>query len=184
MKRLMATLLAAFMLMPVAGAALSDGTPDKAARLLEQLKRTDDPLRAQALREKLHKAWIAAGPVSAQVLLKEAAQAQAAGLRDTALKLLRLVTRRWPDYAEGHYRLAFFLWQTGDTRAALEALDRLLKAQPDHFPALSLKVRLLLESRQEKKALAACRALTQRFANWREMRRRCERLRWRLEQDV
>ncbi len=179
MRHLPTTILGLLLLVGMAGA---ETLP--AQKLVQQLKKTTDPEQAERLRERLQRAWLDAGPTSAQVLLKQAARAQGAGLVDTAEQLLRLTVRRWPDYAEARYRLAFLLWQRGRTDAALHQLDRLLARQPEHFPAASLRVRLLLEQQQPKQALAACRALLHVYPNWQEMRRRCQRLHWRLEQDA
>ena len=184
MKWLLITLL---MFIPAVAPAAEQTTHapgSKVQELLERLKKVEDPALAEKLRDQVQQAWIAEGPMSAQVLLKEAASAQAAGLVETAEKLLRLAVRRWPDYAEARYRLAFLLWQTDRTAAALRALDALLARKPDHFPALALKVRLLMERKQPKRALEACARLRQRFPHWREVQRRCERLQWRVEQNI
>ncbi|GEM_PF-6274847 len=171
--------------MPAEDKATTDrATTSAAHQLLRQLKQERDPARAAALREKLQKAWIAAGPISAQVLLKQAESAQAAGLLGTAEELLRLAVRRWPDYAEARFRLAFFLWQTQRPQQALSMLDELLQRQPDHFPALLLRVRLLRALEDNEQALHACRTLLQRFPHWREMQQRCQRLQWRVEQSL
>jgi len=158
--------------------------PDEAARLLTELKKADDPTRAKTLREKLQRLWIEQGPISAQVLLKEAARAQADGLVDTARALLDLVVKRWPDYAEGRFRRAFLLWQLNETESALAETDAILRRMPAHFPALVLKVRILLMAKREKEALRACKRLLAEYPHWQEMRQRCARIRWRLEQET
>ena len=155
-----------------------------AAALLKQLQTEKDEKVAKRLREKLIRTWIEQGPVSAQVLLKEAARAQADGLVETAQKLLDLAVKRWPDYAEARFRRAFLLWQRGRDAEALAEVDALLTRQPLHFPALTLKVRILLAVERLKEAAAACERVTQAFPHWREMKQRCERLRWRLEQET
>jgi len=156
----------------------------KTARLLEQLQTEKDPQAAKALRDRLIEAWIAEGPVSAQVLLKVAARAQADGLVETAQRLLDLTVRRWPDYAEARFRRAFLLWQRGRDDEALAELNALLARRPLHFPALTLKVRILLSAERTKEAAAACEKVTRAFPHWREMKRRCRRLQWRLEQET
>ncbi len=156
----------------------------EADRLLDRLRTEKDPRAAKALREKLIEAWLAEGPVSAQVLLKEAARAQADGLVETAQRLLDLAVRRWPDYAEARFRRAFLLWQRGRETQALAELDALLARQRMHFPALTLKVRILLSAERVKEAAAACEKVARTFPHWQEMKRRCQRLRWRLEQET
>ena len=173
------------MLIPAAAVAAEQPAPgSKAQKLLERLKQAEDPALAEKLREQVQQAWIAEGPMSAQVLLKEATSAQASGLVETAERLLRLAVRRWPDYAEARFRLAFLLWQTGRETEALRVLDALLQRKPEHFPALSLKVRLLLEQQKLREALKSCQILQRQLPRWRQWQRRCQRLQWRVGQDA
>ncbi len=157
---------------------------DNSTTLLKKLQTEKDQETAEKLRRKLIRAWIEQGPVSAQVLLKEAARAQADGLVETAQKLLDLAVKRWPDYAEARFRRAFLLWQRGRDAEALAEIDALLARQPLHFPALTLKVRILLAAERLKEAAAACERVTKAFPYWQEMKQRCERLHWRLEQET
>ena len=172
--------------MPPVPPALPDERPDARtiATLLRQLKQTRDPDRAEILRKRLLMAWLAAGSASARALLQQAARAQADGLTELAERLLNLVVKRWPDYEEGRLRRAFLRWQLGRREAALADLDAILARNPDHFPSLVLKVRILGDAERLKEAVRACRQLLERFPHWREMRHRCQRLQLRLEREA
>ena len=175
-------------LLLTAGPARADNTPamqqraDDVATLLKRLQAEKDPQAAEALRERIIRLWIAEGTASAQVLLQEAARAQADGLVETAQRLLDLAVRRWPDYAEARFRRAFLLWQRGRDEQALAEAEALLVRHPLHFPALALKMRILLAAERFEEAAAACEKIMQAFPHWQEMKRRCQRLQWRLEQ--
>ena len=166
--------------------ALRDEQHDRRtiATLLRQLKETRDADRAEVLRKKLLAAWLASGTASARALLQQAARAQADGLTELAERLLNLVVKRWPDYEEGRFRRAFLRWQLGREQAALADVDAILARNPDHFPSLVLKVRILSDAERLKEAVQACRQLLMRFPHWREMRQRCQRLQLRLEREA
>ena len=152
--------------------------------LLEQLRKEDDPARAEALRSRLTTAWTAAGPASAQALLKEAARAQADGLIDTARRLYDLVVRRWPQYEDGHFRRALFLWQLEKDDAALAELDDLLARNPDYFPALVLRIHILRRARRLREALRACDRLRVISPRWDAWHNRCRRMRLKVRRDA
>ena len=171
-------------LLLLAASAGAEQQKPQAQALLERLRTTGDPAQAEKLREKLRKAWLAQGSASAQVLLAEAARAQADGLVETAGRLLDLVVKRWPDYLAGRFRRAVLLWQRGREEAALAELDAILKRQPAYFPAAMLKVRLLEERWDFGRALRACRKAQRQFPAWQTLQRRCRGLQWRVEQDA
>lgn len=129
--------------------------------LLARLHLAEEGPEAARLAQAVRKRWVAQGPYSARLLLRQAGRAEAAGYAETAADLRDLVVSQWPDYAFGWYRRALARFAAGDLAGALADLDRVLALQPLHFDALVAKGRVLLVMRRyEKAADAFAQALT------------------------
>jgi tetratricopeptide (TPR) repeat protein len=81
---------------------------------------------------------------------------------DTALLVARSIVDKWPDYAAGWERLAFF---SKDNKEILDAVARGLAAHPDPFTRDSLRMRRALVANAQGRTADAIKALEKMLAD-------------------
>ncbi len=120
--------------------------------LFAQLYLAEDEKTAAVVAQSIRELLARPESASAQVLMMQAERALKADQTGIARDLLDLVTRRWPDYAEGWYRRGLARFMDDDLEGALADLNRALALEPRHFEALMTKAAILQELKRLKEA--------------------------------
>ena len=102
--------------------------------------------------------WSRSGSHSMDLLLLRAQEALNAAEGQAALEHATALTDHAPDFAEGWNVLAMAYFQSGYYGPALDALQRTVTLNPDHFEALSGLGTILVELGDEAGALKALKA--------------------------
>ncbi len=174
---------------PVPGrpAVTKDAAPSR-ADLLDglhaRLYLAKDGPQAKVIARTIRELWLKAGTDTAVLLLTQAGKALKAGQGETALRILDLVVRRWPDYAEGWHRRAVTRYMLGDARGALRDLDKVLSLEPRHFEALFTKAAILQELKRPAAAMEAYRAALLIYPGMTPAREALKALELKLDQTI
>ncbi len=104
--------------------------------LLEQLSVAEDSVSAQRLETQLIAEWSKSGSPAMDLLLKRGHDALEVTKVDAAIEHFRALTDHAPDFAEGWHGLALAYFQAERFGVAMEALERTLALNPNHFAAL------------------------------------------------
>jgi len=143
----------------------------------------DDP-QAGVIARTIRELWVRAGTDTAVLLITQAKKAMKAGQGKLALRILDLVVRRWPDYAEGWNRRAVTRYMLGDARGALKDLDKVLALEPRHFEALFTRAAILQELKRRLAAMEACRAALLIYPGMKPAREVLRALELNLDRDI
>jgi len=103
-------------------------------QLLRALKE-EDPAVHDMARRGLEHLWFHAAGAEAYSMMETAYQAGEGVEAKSAVPLLDRLTRKYPGYAEGWNRRAAVLWKLGEYRQSMEACERALKLNPNHYGA-------------------------------------------------
>lgn len=109
---------------------------DRAARLLEELSRAENATAAQRLETQVIDEWSKSGSASMDLLLKRGRDALEVEKAEAAVEHFRALTDHAPDFAEGWHGLALAYYQAERFGPAMDALERVLALNPQHFGAL------------------------------------------------
>ncbi len=130
-------------------------------RLFAQLRLAGDERAAKLLERAIQTLWLRSGSPTADLLMKQAADAMEKQQFGAALIILDTVVELNPDYAEGWNRRATLHFMRGDYTSSLSDIDQVLALEPRHFGALSGQGAILKENGEGRKALRALRRARQ-----------------------
>lgn len=114
----------------------SGATEGETGSLLDKLRAAQTETEAQRLENQILLEWSKSGSQAMDLLLKRGRDALQIRDADTAAEHFRALTDHAPDFAEGWYGLALVLVEQDRIGPALDALERTLALNPDHFGAL------------------------------------------------
>lgn len=109
---------------------------ERAAELMAELAQAEDANGAERLERQIYREWSKSGSAAMDLLLKRGRDAMEVGEVEVALSHLRALTDHAPDFAEGWHALALAFYQAEQLGPAMDALERVLALNPDHFGAL------------------------------------------------
>ncbi|MBV2358204.1 hypothetical protein KUH32_00315 [Thalassococcus sp. CAU 1522] len=115
--------------------SLPAGAQD-AATLLEQLSQAEDDSAAARLERSVMREWSKSGSAAMDLLLKRGRDALEVNQTGEAIEHLTALTDHAPDFAEGWHALALAYYQAEMLGPTMDALERTLALNPDHFGAL------------------------------------------------
>lgn len=110
-------------------------TAQDASDLLQQLREAE-PAQAQRAANRVINAWSKSGSAAMDLLLKRGRDALDVKKYPEAVGHLRALTDHAPDFAEGWHTLALVYFQQEKFGLALDALERTLALNPQHFGAM------------------------------------------------
>ncbi len=152
--------------------------------LLARLYLAGDAPEAKAIARSIRELWAESGSPTADLLVLQAGKALKGNDAETALRILDLVIRRWPDYVEAWNRRAGTRYMMGDAKGALKDLDRVLELEPRHFEALFMKGAILEELKQLRKAMTAYEEALSVWPGMKPAKEALHRLRLELDQET
>ena len=152
--------------------------------LLARLHMAGDAPEAKTIARSIRELWAESGSPTADLLVLQAGKALKGNDAETALRILDLVVRRWPDYVEAWNRRAGTRYMTGDAEGALKDLDRVLELEPRHFEALFMKGAILEELKRPKDAMAAYEEALSVWPGMKPAKEALRRLRLELDQET
>ncbi len=104
--------------------------------LLQQLEAAPDSLSAQRLERSIYSQWSKSGSPAADLLLKRGQSAIESQNFEAAIDHLQVATEIAPDFSHAWHMLGVAYFQTEFFGPAMEALEKALALNPDHFGAL------------------------------------------------
>jgi len=152
--------------------------------LFARLYMAGDAPEAKAIARSIRELWAESGSPTADLLVRQAGKALKGDDAETALRILDLVVRRWPDYVEAWNRRAGTRYMAGDAAGALKDLDQVLKLEPRHFEALFTKGAILEEMKRPKEAMAAYEEALSIWPGMKPAKEALHRLRLELDQET
>ena len=152
--------------------------------LLARLYMAGEAPEAKAIARSIRELWAESGSPTADLLVLQAGKALKGNDAETALRILDLVVRRWPDYVEAWNRRAGTRYMMGDAGGALKDLDRVLELEPRHFEALFMKGAILEELKRPKEAMAAYEEALSVWPGMKPAKEALHRLRLELDQET
>ena len=170
--------------LPPDGSGSVGSRADLLDALLARLRVAGDDPSAMVIAKSIRELWARSGSDSADLLIGQADRALGAEQADVALRILDLVTARWPDFVEGWRRRAVARYLEGDVEGALEDLDRALALEPRHFAALFAKAAILHEMERLKEALEVYEEALIFYPGMTPAREAVRELRLKLDQEV
>lgn len=131
-KSIVTAFLATVMIsLPIAGLA-----QDRLDTLMSELQRAEDETSALRLENQIITEWSKSGSPAMDLLLKRGRDALDVSELDAATEHFRALTDHAPEFAEGWHGLALAYYQEERFGPALDALERVLALNPEHFAAL------------------------------------------------
>ena len=128
--------VAAFLLASVAFAGPGLAQEETATDLLDQLAEAEDERAADRLERQVRQEWEKSGSAAMDLLLKRGQDALDVDNVEAALEHLTALTDHAPEFAEGWHALALAYYRAEMFGPAVDALERTLALNPDHFGAL------------------------------------------------
>ncbi len=138
----------------------SDASADIAEvidRLFGQLRQADDEKSTQLLENAIQALWLRSGSPTADLLMKQAADAMGEQNFGAALVILDTVVELNPNFVEGWNRRATLHFLRGDFTSSLSDIDQVLSLEPRHYGALSGQGEIFKKRGAGRKALRALR---------------------------
>jgi tetratricopeptide (TPR) repeat protein len=108
----------------------------RANELLSQLQMAETAVAAQRLENQLIAEWSKSGSPTMDLLLKRGRDALDVKKSRAAAEHFRALTDHAPEFAEGWHGLALSYFQLDMMGPAMDALERTLALNPNHFGAL------------------------------------------------
>src|SRR5262249_15317264 len=136
---------------------IAQATPISTDVLLKSLASAKSPQEAHSLEGQLDDVWNHSGSPTADLLLKRAQRAHDDGDTDTALDLLKRLTKRAPNFAQGCNQRAGVAAEKEDYDDTIQSLHRALALEPHHYGALVALGSVLEEFGDKPHALEAYR---------------------------
>ncbi|WP_255564579.1 tetratricopeptide repeat protein [Mameliella sp. CS4] len=109
---------------------------DRAAELLAELQEAETATAAQRLESQIIAEWSKSGSASMDLLLKRGRDALEVKNHKAAIEHFRALTDHAPEFAEGWHGLALAYFGAEKFGPAMDALERVLALNPNHFAAL------------------------------------------------
>ncbi|MGJ8604710.1 MAG: tetratricopeptide repeat protein [Marivita sp.] len=110
---------------------------DEPARdLMQDLAQAEDARAADRLERQVRQEWSKSGSATLDLLLKRGQDALDVDNVAAALEHLTALTDHAPDFAEGWHALALAYFRAEMVGPAVDALERTLALNPDHFGAM------------------------------------------------
>ena len=134
--------------------------PDRSAQeaaLLQTLKSSPDEVAGERAAREVWEHWLVAPNAQAQALLDQGMERRNAYDFEESERVLDELIAYCPNYTEGWNQRAFTRFLRDDLDGALSDIDRVLRAQPSHFGALSGKALTLMKQGRMTLAQAALR---------------------------
>ena len=152
-------------------AAVSEpDTPTQRRRALDDLyaylASTDNAQTAVPLVAAIERLWLFSGSDTIDVLMERVLKAVAEQRLDLAQQLSDTIVDLEPGFAEGWNRRALVAYLQGDKENALNALQRALALEPNHFKALDGVAQIMREQGNKPAALEAYRKLLAVHPYW------------------
>lgn len=135
-KNIVTAFLATVMFSLPLSVAAQSGAPDRVAELMAQLQDAENDTAAQRLENQIVTEWSKTGSPAMDLLLKRGRDALEVSEFDAAAEHFRALTDHAPDFAEGWQGLAQTYYEQERLGQAMDALERVLALNPDHFGAL------------------------------------------------
>jgi len=126
-------------------------------RLLNRLATAPTPEDAKPYEASIDVLWNQSGSDTADLLTTRAVDLVAAEDQQGALKLLDAALEARPDFAEGWNKRATLFFLSGDYVSAMSAIHETLRYEPRHYGAWAGLGKILEQSGDDEKALAAYR---------------------------
>jgi tetratricopeptide (TPR) repeat protein len=152
--------------------------------LLARLYLAGDDPSARVIAGTIREIWANPKSASAGLLASQARKALKGGDAETALNILNLLVRRWPEFADGWRERAVTRFMAGDAKGALRDLDRALALEPRHFEALLTKAAILQELKRSREAMDAYEQVLGIYPGLEPARRALKALKLKMDQDV
>ncbi len=108
----------------------------RAANLLAELSQAADAATADRLERALIYEWSRTGSPALDLLLTRGRAALEVNDHKRAVEHLTALTDHAPEFAEGWHQLALAYFHSSAIGPAIDALERALALNPNHFPAL------------------------------------------------
>ena len=146
-------------------------------RLFGQLRQADDEKSAQLIENAIQSLWLRSGSPTADLLMKQAADAMGEQKYGAALVILDTVVELNPNFVEGWNRRATLHFLRGDFTSSLSDIDHVLSLEPRHYGALSGQGEIFKKRGAGRKALRAlrrARTVNPRLKNLKERIRELE----------
>ena len=122
--------------LPAAAPVAAQQAGDRAGRLLAELAQAPDDTQAARLERQLIDEWSKSGSAARDLLLKRGRDALEVSDWSAAADHFAALTDHAPDFAEAWHGLALAYYQLDAFGPAMDALERTLALNPDHFAAL------------------------------------------------
>lgn len=164
MRFLVATILAAILTAPAAGAerampaaAVQSAHQASLDDLFSDLKRERNEKAARRIAGRIRAQWRDSGSATADLLMGRADKAVESGKYIVALDLLDEVVVLYPDYAEGWNRRATLHFMMENYAKSMSDIARTLALEPRHFGALAGMAGIFKATGRDAMALEAYR---------------------------
>ena len=135
-KSILTALCTVVMISLPSGVRADEWAENRASGLLGQLAQAEDEAIAARLETQIVAQWSRSGSPAMDLLLKRGRDALAVSDTAAAIEHFRALTDHAPDFAEGWQGLALAYFQADKYGVALDALERTLALNPNHFGAL------------------------------------------------
>lgn len=116
--------------------ATSAYAESRAERLMNDLSQAEDATSAQRLEKQILDEWSKSGSPAMDLLLKRGRDALEINDFAAAAEHFRALTDHAPEFAEGWHGLALAYYRAERLGPAMDALERVLVLNPQHFAAL------------------------------------------------
>lgn len=164
---------------------IKDKSPSQALdRLFGLLHVEKDPRQARALAAIIWRIWSRSESPTATVLLRQGQRAMKAGQTDRALRILTVLVRQHPNFAEGWNKRATAFFLANQLERSKADIAEVLEREPRHFGALSGLGMIYQRQGKHRKALAAYRRALAIHPHLPLARRAVRILSKKLEQDI
>lgn len=128
--------VAAFLALVMISLPSQGWTEEGVDRLLSELQQAETETTAQRLENQILTEWSKTGSASMDLLLKRGRDALEVKDHAKATEHFWALTDHAPDFAEGWHGLALAYFEAERFGLAMDALERVLALNPDHFGAL------------------------------------------------
>lgn len=135
----------------------ADARTQAADDLLGRLAKTQEPTAAKRIAAAVQALWLRSGSDTVDLLTSRAGEAQRKQKIDVAIKLMDEALAQRPDFVEGWNRRATLHFVAKDYDDAMADLHEVLIREPRHFGAWIGLGRILSDTGDDAKALAAYR---------------------------
>ncbi len=123
--------------------------------LFALLAESTNEATATPIANQIWRIWFSPSAPRLAALMEEAETAARLGNLSGAIRILNVIIKEYPDYAEGWNRRATMYFLVGNFAASFADVEEVLAREPRHFGALSGKSMMYLQLGERAKALQA-----------------------------